>query len=96
MIKRKRPRKTIADAMDIKPIQIEAQLFSTFVATADSFPIHSGCEQMMRDLIHDGVTFMIAPKKSRAGRSRESERQRARVHPRNETVRSRAAQGQHR
>jgi hypothetical protein len=45
MIKRKRPRKTIADAMDIKPIQIEAQLFSTFVATADSFPITLGANK---------------------------------------------------
>jgi hypothetical protein len=39
--------------------QIEAQLISTFFDTAGSFPVHAGCEGMMRTLIHDSVELMV-------------------------------------
>ena len=44
----------------MQPDQIEAQLVSTFFETAGSFPVHQGCEQMMRQLIHDSVDLMVA------------------------------------
>lgn len=40
--------------------QIEARLLGAFYDTAGAFPIHDGCERMMRDLIHLGVQQMTA------------------------------------
>lgn len=48
----------------MKRDQIEAQLISTFFDTAGSFPIHDGCEGMMRTLIHDGVELMVTRDKT--------------------------------
>ena len=39
--------------------QIEARLLAAFYHTAGAFPIHSGCEGMMRDMIRDGALKMV-------------------------------------
>ena len=39
--------------------QIEARLLGAFYHTSGAFPIHPGCDQMMRDLIRDGAASMV-------------------------------------